>query len=240
MKIIPAIDLMGSKRVEVVGHVAEKTLEDSDPVKIALYWEKAGASMIHLVDVDAALNTGRSNASIIKKVIRSVGIPVQVAGGIRSRKQAEDFLSNGASRIVVRLKPCSTDAEADFSGLDRIVLGIDYLGGNMFRGTGRESITARGEEVAAWVSKVDGKIGLKGVLLTDVEREGSLSGLRDETLSFLTILRKTGLELMYAGGVTSLEDVLALKKTGVEGVIIGKAFYNGLLSLEDLRRIVED
>ncbi|MEM4169287.1 MAG: HisA/HisF-related TIM barrel protein, partial [Thermoproteota archaeon] len=86
MKIIPSIDLMGSKRVEVVSHTVDKALEDSDPVKIAAYWEKAGAQMIHLVDIDAALNTGRSNTGIIKKVIRSVSIPVQVAGGIRSRR----------------------------------------------------------------------------------------------------------------------------------------------------------
>ncbi len=237
MRIIPSIDLMDSKRVEVIGHVVDKALEGSDPVKIAAYWEKAGASMVHVVDIDAALNTGRSNASIIKRIIRSVKIPVQVAGGIRSRKQVEDYLSNGASRIVVRPRPCSTNALSDFSGLDKIVLGIDYLGRNMFRGIGKESIVISEEKAATWVLKVDDAIGLKGILLTDVGREGSLAGLRRETLSLLSILRETGLGLMYAGGVSSLEDILTLKKTGVEGVVIGKALYNGLLSLEDLRRV---
>ncbi|MEM2930189.1 MAG: HisA/HisF-related TIM barrel protein [Thermoproteota archaeon] len=240
MKIIPSIDLMGSKRVEVVGHVVGRTLEDPDPVETALRWEKAGVHMIHLVDIDAALNTGRNNGVIIRRIIQSVKVPVQVAGGIRSRKQVEDFLSDGASRIVVRLKPCSTHAAGEFSGLEKIVLGIDYLGRNMFRGIGKERIIAREEEAATWVSRVDDTIGLKGVLLTDVRKEGSLAGLRGETLSFLSMLRETGLELMYAGGVTSIDDILALKKTGVEGVVIGKALYNGLLSLEGLRRTVED
>ncbi|MEM3464877.1 MAG: HisA/HisF-related TIM barrel protein [Thermoproteota archaeon] len=238
MMIIPSIDLMDSKRVEVVSHVVDKALKDCNPVKIAAYWERAGAQMIHLVDIDAALNTGRSNTGIIKKVIRSVAIPVQVAGGIRNRRQVEDFLSYGASRIVVRLKPCSMDAVDDFSGLEKIVLGIDYLGRNTFRGIGKESIIIREEEAATWVSKVDDATGLKGILLTDVGREGSLAGLRRETLSFLSMLRETGLELTYAGGVSSLEDILTLKKIGVEGVVIGKALYNGLISLENLRRIV--
>jgi phosphoribosylformimino-5-aminoimidazole carboxamide ribotide isomerase len=239
MKIIPSIDIMGSKRVEVVSHFVDKTLEDSDPVETSLYWEKAGARMIHLVDIDAALNTGRSNADIIKRIIRSVRIPVQVAGGIRSRRQVEDFLSAGASRIVLRLKPCSTD-ESSFSGLERIVLGIDYLGRNMLRGIGGESIIVREEKVLYWISSVNDSIGLKGILLTDVGKEGSLTGLRGETLFFLSMLRETGLELMYAGGVSTLEDVLALKRTGVEDVIVGKALYNGFLCLDDLRRVAED
>jgi phosphoribosylformimino-5-aminoimidazole carboxamide ribotide isomerase len=240
MKIVPSIDIMDSKRVEVVGHVANKTLEDSDPVTIAIYWEKKGARMIHIVDIDASLNTGRSNTEIVKRVIRSVGIPVQVAGGIRSRKQVEDFILNGASRVVVRLKPCSTNALYDFSGLGKIVLGIDYLGRNMFRGIGRESMIALEKDVAKWVLKVDETIGLEGILITDVGKEGSLAGLRYETLSFLSMLRETGVKLTYAGGVSSPEDILTLKKTGVESVVIGKALYDGLLSLEDLRRIAED
>lgn len=239
MKIIPSIDVMGSKRVEVVGHVVEKILEDADPVKIALHWEKLGARMIHLVDIDAALNTGRSNAEIITRIIRSIGIPVQVAGGIRSRKQVEDFLSAGASRIVVRLKPCSTEDIGDFSGLEKIVLGIDYMGGGVWRSIGR-GVTIRDEEAVSWVSEVDDLIGLEGILLTDVGKEGSLTGLRGETLSLLSVLKETGLEFMYAGGVSSLEDILTLKEIGVDGIVIGKALYKGLLRLDDLRRVVED
>lgn len=240
MKIIPSIDIMNSRRVEVVSHIVEKILEDSDPVETALFWENKGVRMIHLVDIDAALNTGRSNSDVIKKIIRSVKMLVQVAGGIKSRSQVEDFLSSGASRIVVRLRPCLTDAASDFSGLENIVLGVDYLGENMLRDLGGKRVMVSGEEAVSWISRVDDSIGLKGVLLTDVGKEGSLTGLRGETLAFLSLLGETGLELTYAGGVASLEDVSALKKTGVDGIIVGKALYNGLLRLDDLRRIAED
>ncbi len=240
MKTIPSIDIMNSKRVEMVGHVVEKIFDNPDPVEIALSWEKQGVHMIHLVDIDAALNTGRSNIDVIRRTISSLRIPVQVAGGIRSRSQAEGLLLIGASRIVVRPRPCSMTVAKDFAGFDKMVLGVDYLGGNFLRDTGKEGVMISQEKVVSWVSEINESTSLKGILFTDVEKEGSLTGLRNETLRFLSLLRETGLELMYAGGVSSLEDVSTLKKTGVDSIIIGKALYNGLLSLDDLRRVAED
>ncbi|MEM3712872.1 MAG: HisA/HisF-related TIM barrel protein [Thermoproteota archaeon] len=237
MKIIPSIDLLCSKRVEVVGHEVEKFFGESDPVETALLWEKAGASMIHVVDIDASLNTGRRNNEVIERMLRSVRIPVQIAGGVRDRKQVEKFLSMGAFRVVIRPRPCSTGFAKDFSGL-RIVLGIDYLGRNRFRDLGKDSVKIEEGRVASWVFESSRLIGLEGVLVTDVNAEGSLNGVREETLGFLKILKETGLEIMYAGGVSSVEDVLKLKDVGVDGVIIGKALYNGLLSFNELRRAI--
>ncbi|MCS7138488.1 MAG: HisA/HisF-related TIM barrel protein [Crenarchaeota archaeon] len=237
MEIIPSIDLMYSKRVEVVSHEVETVFGESDPIEIALFWEKAGANMIHVVDIDAALDTGRRNTSIIEKIIRSVKIPVQVAGGIRDRNQVEEFLSAGAYRVVVRPRPCSTSFAKDFSGL-KIVLGIDYLSKNRFRDLGKKSIIFGEEEVVSWVLKLSSSMGLNGVLVTDVGAEGSLNGVREEALGFLKKLGETGLEIMYAGGVSSVKDVLKLRDVGVEGVIIGKALYKGLLSFQELRRVI--
>lgn len=239
MRIVPSIDIVCSKRVEVVSHDVEKIFEDSNPVETSLYWERAGASMIHLVDIDAALNTGRSNADTIKRVVSSVRIPVQVAGGIRSRSQVEEFLSAGASRIVVRPRPCSMDMAKDFSGLENIVLGIDYLEKNVLRDLGKNGVRVSEQEAVSWVSRLGDSIGLRGVLLTDVGKEGLLRGLRRETLSFLSLLTGTGLELMYAGGVSSLEDVSTLRKLGLSGLVVGKALYSGVLSFNDLRRFAE-
>ncbi|MEM2939956.1 MAG: HisA/HisF-related TIM barrel protein [Thermoproteota archaeon] len=238
MMVVPAIDVMGSKRVEVVSHIVEKKFE-ADPSEIAVSWEKAGARMIHLVDIDAALNTGRSNRDVIKRAISSVKIPVQVAGGIRSRSQAEELLSAGASRIVVRPRPCSTDVAKDFQGLDNIVLGIDYLEKNVLRDVGRSGVRVSEQEAASWVSRLDDSIGLRGVLVTDVGTEGSMSGLRGDTISFLSLLMETGLEMMYAGGISCLEDVSTLRGLGLSGIVVGKALYNGVLSFNDLRRVAE-
>ncbi|MEM1548573.1 MAG: HisA/HisF-related TIM barrel protein [Thermoproteota archaeon] len=238
MRIIPSIDVLCSKRVEVVSHDVEKVFEESDPVETALSWEKAGASMIHVVDIDAAIGTGRSNTELVKKVIRSVKIPVQVAGGIRTREQVEELLYAGASRVVVRPRPCSNNLEG-FSGL-RIVLGIDYMGSDRFRDVGRSSVAIAENMVVSWVSELDDSTGLSGVLVTDVGAEGFLKGVRKETLGFLRRLGGTGLEIMYAGGVSSIQDVFKLRDVGVHGVVIGKALYNGLLSFQELRRIVEE
>jgi phosphoribosylformimino-5-aminoimidazole carboxamide ribotide isomerase len=238
MRIIPSIDIMGSKRAGVIGHAVERVFDDSDPVETALFWERAGASMIHVVDIDAALNTGRNNMDVIKKVVRSVKIPVQVAGGIRVRGQVEEFLSAGASRIVVRPRPCSTSFIEEFSNLS-IVLGIDYLGNSMFRDVGKESVRIEGDMVVSWVSELNRSMDLRGLFFTDVGAEGYLRGPREEALKLVRRLRETGLEVFYAGGVSSIKDVLMLRESGVEGVVIGKALYNGLLSLQELRRIVE-
>ncbi|MBO3799666.1 MAG: hypothetical protein FGF52_01200 [Candidatus Brockarchaeota archaeon] len=238
MRIIPSIDVLCSKRVEVVGHDVEKVFEESDPVETALFWEKAGASMIHVVDIDAAIGTGRRNTEVVKRVIRSVKIPVQVAGGIKAREQVEEFLHAGASRVVVRPRPCSNSLEG-FSSL-RIVLGIDYMGSDRFRDVGRSSVTIAEDMVVSWVSELDDSTGLSGVLVTDVGAEGFLKGVRKEALGFLKRLAGTGLEIMYAGGVSSIQDVFKLRDVGVHGVIIGKALYNGLLSFQELRRIVEE
>lgn len=237
MRIIPSIDVMHSKRVEVVRHDVEKVFEESDPVKTALLWEKAGASMIHIVDIDAALGTGRSNNEVIKKVIGSVKVPVQVAGGIKARSQVEEFLSTGASRVVVRPRPCSTSIIEDFSGL-KIVLGIDYLGSKSFRDMGRNSIIVGEDKVVSWVSELNSSMELNGILVTDVDAEGSLNGVRKEALKFLKMLSETGLEIMYAGGVSSVGDVFKLMDAGVDGIIIGKALYNGLLSFQELKRMM--
>ncbi|MBO3769720.1 MAG: HisA/HisF-related TIM barrel protein [Thermoproteota archaeon] len=237
MKIIPSIDLMCSKRVEVVSHEVDRVFGESNPVETAILWEKFGASMIHVVDIDAALGTGRRNTEVIEKIVRSVNIPVQVAGGVRNRRQVEEFLSMGVFRVVMRPRPCSTSFAKEFSGL-RIVLGIDYLGRNRFRGLGKDIVNVDEDIIASWVSESSSLIDLEGVLVTDVGVEGSLNGVRGETLDFLKTLRKTDLEIMYAGGISSIRDVLKLSDIGVDGVIIGKALYNGLLSFQELRRIV--
>jgi phosphoribosylformimino-5-aminoimidazole carboxamide ribotide isomerase len=237
MRIIPSIDLLCSKRVEVVSHDVEKVFEESDPVETAVFWEKAGASMIHVVDIDAALGTGRRNTEVIKKVIRSVKIPVQVAGGIRSREQVEELLSAGASRVVVRPRPCSRSFAEGFSGL-QIVLGIDYMGSDSFRDVGKDSVTIAEDKIVSWVSELRDSTGLNSVLVTDVAAEGFLKGVRNEALGFLKKLCGTGLEIMYAGGVSSIQDVLKLGDVGVHGIVVGKALYNGLLSFQELGRVV--
>ncbi|MGQ9595950.1 MAG: HisA/HisF-related TIM barrel protein [Thermoproteota archaeon] len=240
MMVIPSIDIMGSRRVEVVGHAVKKAFEGQNPIDIAISWEKAGARMLHLVDIDAALNTGRYNADMIKGIISSVRIPVQVAGGIRHRDRAKEFLSTGASRVVIRLRPCSMEMADEFAGLEDIVLGLDYLGGNIWRDTGRSGIRAEEGEIVSWTCRLKDSIGLRGILFTDVGREGLLSGICKDVLEILSLLGENGLELMYAGGVSSLEDVLVLKELDIDGIVIGKALYDGVLSFEALRRVAED
>jgi phosphoribosylformimino-5-aminoimidazole carboxamide ribotide isomerase len=226
MRVIAAVDIMGGSVVRLVkGDPASKIVYGSDPVETAKKWEAAGAHMLHIVDLDAAFSAG-SNSDAVAKIVDAVKIPVQAAGGIRSEDAAEAMLTK-ASKVVLGTMAYS-DQEATrklankHSG--RIVISIDQKGG---------SVMVKGWKESAGVTVADAiarfrSMGINEFLLTSIERDGTLHGPDMETLAAAA---KSGALIIASGGIASIEDVVRVRSAGCSSVILGKAMYDGKLSI---------
>ena len=238
MKIIPAIDLMNGKVVRLTkGDPEKKTVYSNNPIEIAKKWEDAGADMLHVVDLDATLSQG-SNFQIIKEISAQISIPIQIAGGLRDI----EILSNGlkfANRAVIgTLAMELTDSEESerISWLEEIdknklVVSVDHLSGEVVthgwkKGTGIKLIDAINEFI---------KYGFKEFLMTNVSKDGTLEG--PDINNLIKVCKIDGINVISSGGVSSLDDVKNIKKCNPYGVILGKALYENLISVEEAKKI---
>ena len=232
MKIIPAIDLMDGKVVRLVkGDPKNKTIYSDNPVEIAKKWEKAGADRIHVVDLDATLGSG-SNFQTIKKIAREITIPIHAAGGLRNEETISDALSF-ADKIVIgtfafKNKENLSEILAKF-GKEKFIISVDQLNGKIVINGWRQST---GIELITGIEDFL-KIGLSEFLLTSVERDGTLLGPDIDSLSKACKIKNA--MIIASGGISDLKDVIAVKKCGVTGVILGKALYDGKISIEEVR-----
>ncbi len=234
MKIIPAVDLMDGKVVRLVkGDPKNKTIYSDNPVETAKKWEKAGADRIHVVDLDATLGRG-SNLQIIKKIAQQVSIPIHVAGGLRNKDTISDVLSF-APKVVLGTfafnnKETLPEILAEF-GKDRIIISVDQLNGKIVIDGWQQST---GIDL---ISGVEGflKLGLSEFLLTSVDRDGTLLGPDLESLKKACDIKNV--KIIASGGISNVQDTIAVKKCGVFGVILGKALYDGKISIEKVRAI---
>ena len=232
MRVIAAIDIMGGNVVRLVkGDPANKIVYGSDAAEIARKWELAGADMLHVVDLDAALSTG-NNSEAVQRIVDSVKIPVQVAGGIRSVEDAEAILTR-ASRVVI-----GTLAYSDADSVkklvkkhpDRIVISIDQSGGIVMVKGWRES---SGITVKDAIPKFRA-IGIGEFLLTSIERDGTLEGPDIQTLAEAV---RSGARIIASGGISGVEDIVRAKSAGCSSVILGKAMYDGRISIERAKAV---
>ena len=234
MKIIPAIDLMEGKVVRLIkGQQEKKTIYSDDPIKIAKQWEKSGADLIHLVDLDATLGRG-SNWKLVKKIVKELSIPVQVAGGLRDEAIITEAL-NIASKVVLgtlafKNKQILKKLLSDF-GNDRMIISVDHIDGN---------IVVDGWQQNTGINLIDGinnflEMGFSEFLLTNVNRDGTLQG------PDLEFLKKTcnisGAKIIASGGISKLEDIIKVKNCNAYGAILGKALYENKISIEEAKKI---
>ncbi|MDQ1281109.1 MAG: phosphoribosylformimino-5-aminoimidazole carboxamide ribotide isomerase, partial [Thermoproteota archaeon] len=235
-----AIDLMKGMvvRLERGDPKTFKTYQDSiSPLDVAEKWKREGARFIHIIDLDAAMNVG-SNLGIISELIQQVGIPVQVGGGIRSKKVAQGILKLDARRVIVATMAFEMTSDLinllkEF-GSDRIVVALDYLDDRvMVRGWKSSTEFTLKKAIIKFLD-----LGVKNYLATSVSRDGLLSGPDYVTLK--NVVEDTGADVFAAGGISSLEDLIKLKETGIKGVVIGKALYENKFTLRDAIRIVEN
>lgn len=235
MVIIPAIDIKGGKCVRLKqGRKDEETVYSSEPVAMALHWEAAGAQLLHVVDLDGAWAGEPANLDLIRQLAEAVKIPVEVGGGIRDYASAKRYLETGIERVILGTAAVSNPDLVerccqDFPG--RILLGLDGRKGYLATHGWDQTSSVRVLEAA---QRFEG-MGLRAFIYTDIQRDGMLTGPNVQAIEELA--RATQVPLIASGGVARWEDIerlLPLKEVGVEGVIIGKAFYSGALDFQEV------
>jgi len=240
MEIIPAVDLMNGKIVRLIRGDPEtsKSYEYlGDPVTVAKKWENEGADAIHIIDLDAALDRG-SNIEVIREVVRVVGVPTQVGGGIRKLKVARELLGMEVSRVILGAlafnEPLAvTKLLRDF-GTERVVIALDYRHGEVMVRGWKTSMKLSVEEAM----KRFFELGARLFLVTSIEKDGTLTGPDYGMLA--KACSYSGASVIAAGGVSSLEDLATLKQIGVKGVVIGKALYEGVFTLGEALRVARE
>jgi len=234
VKVIPAIDIMDSKVVRLVkGDPKDKTVYSSDPIGMAKKWEKAGADMLHVVDLDATLGTG-SNLQIIQKIAESVSIPVEAAGGLRTKEIIEDALQFSSKvvlgTIAFKNKEVLEEVSQKF-GKERIVISADQMNGKIVISGWKEST---GIELIEGIENFV-RLGYSQFLITTVERDGTLHGPDLDSLQKSCNIKNVS--VIASGGISNLQDIVNVKKCGAAGVILGKALYDGKISIEEVKTL---
>lgn len=233
MEIIPAIDLRGGRVVRLIqGDPARETGYSDDPAVVARKWEQRGAGRLHLVDLDGAFAGSPANHAVLQRIFRTITIPAQLGGGLRSLDAIRAALDLGAAAAIVGTAairdPAFLEAAcAAFPG--RVAIGLDARAGMLVAAGWTETTTARATEFARRVSDLP----LAAIIYTDVQRDGMLEGPDLEGVS--AVASATRIPVIASGGVSSVQDIRALKalvSRGVMGAIIGKALYEGRLTLE--------
>jgi len=231
MIIYPAIDIKGGKCVRLSqGRFDDVTIYSNKPSEIAQSFANAGAKYIHVVDLDGAKEGKRINADVIKS-IAEIGVPVQLGGGIRDMAAIESALKLGVTRVIIGTaaaeNPDFVKEAAEKYG-DKIAVGIDAKNGiAATHGWEKESGIS-----ALVLAKQMTDFGVKTIIYTDIATDGMLQGPNIEATAEMA--EKISADIIASGGVSCMEDIKKLSKTGVSGAIVGKAIYAGMVDLDEL------
>lgn len=243
--IIPAIDLIQGKTVRLYQGSYDKTTEyQQTPLQLRDLYAKAGAGILHLVDLTGAKNAADRQLELLTSLMQNAPLPVQVGGGVRTAADVEQLLAAGASRVVVGSvairEPETVQGWLRTYGGDKIVLALDV------------SINAKGDKTLpshGWIEEstitleqvLDGFItaGAKHVLCTDISKDGTLQGPNVALYAEL-VQKYPQIQWQASGGVGSLADIKALKPTGVAGVILGRALLEGKFTAEEAIQCWQD
>lgn len=232
MLIIPAIDLIDGCVVRLTQGKGKEKIYSRDPVKTAKHWVRQGAEMLHVVDLDGAFTGKPANISVVKKIASQVPVPVQFGGGVRSAQVIRAALDAGVERVVLGTKAAESKdflAAAFRNFRDRVVVSIDTKSGSLaVRGWKDAHKTQKAEAFAELLKD----IGFKQFIYTDILKDGMLEGPNIREIKRL--LKETGMGMIASGGISSLDDIRKLKnleKSGLLGIIVGKALYEGRFTL---------
>lgn len=231
MNIFPAIDLYDKKAVRLYkGDYNQMTVYSEKPWEIAIDFEKKGAKFIHVVDLEGAKTGETPNLDVVKKIASEANLFLEIGGGIRDMKTVEAYLNNGASRVILGTSAVNDEAflrQAVEKYGEKIAVGADVKDGYI--------------AIKGWIEKSEysledflnkmQEIGVKAVICTDISKDGAMNGTNLDMYKALS--EKYSLEIVASGGVSSIDDVKALKEIGVWGAIIGKAYYTGAIDLKE-------
>ena len=231
MIILPAIDLHDGQVVQLrQGKLEEKTVYSDDALAIAKRWEEEGANGLHIVDLNAAFTGETRNIEIIKRLVHSLNIPVEVGGGVRSAEIATTFIDAGVTRVVLGTRavesPDLLEKLVKQFGGDRVAVSVDAKDGKVAV-KGWTEITA--VDALDFIKSVE-KLGVRTIIFTDIATDGTLQGPNIGALE--KILASTRCHLISSGGVADIEDIKELASLpNLYGTIIGKALYDGTVDL---------
>jgi phosphoribosylformimino-5-aminoimidazole carboxamide ribotide isomerase len=233
MIIYPAIDLSKGKIVRLEkGDFEKKTIYSANIEKQIFEFEKNGAQWVHVVDLDGALSGKNQNQKAIKEILDSSNCKVQLGGGIRSLKTAEEWIALGVSRVIIGTaaienKTIVEEAVKQFP--KKISVGLDLIN-NKVAVKGWTKIIS--ERDAEYYFKKFSDIGVESIIFTDISKDGLLKGPNLEKIKYYKNIIKV--PLIASGGVSGLEDLLNLSKINVSGVIVGKAIYDKKINLNKM------
>ena len=231
MNIFPAIDLYEGKAVRLFkGDYNQMTVYSNNPVEIALDFKKAGASFMHVVDLEGARTGETPNLETIKKLIAATDMFVEVGGGIRSIEVIEKYVEAGVGRVILGTAAL-TDREFLLSAIkkfgEKIAVGVDIKDGFV----AIKGWTEKSERDAIDFCRELDALGVKTIISTDISKDGAMQGANHEL--YKTLSEEVGLQIIASGGVSSIEDVKRLAKMNLYGAIIGKAYYTGAIDLSE-------
>ncbi len=235
--IIPAIDIKDGAVVRLVQGRRDQKVYSGDPVKTARQWVDQGAQFLHVVDLDGAISGKTANLAVLKKIARAVAVPVEVGGGIRTIAGIEKLLDCGFSRVVLGTKAAEDPVflkKAFQRFKDKIIVSIDSEAGRVaIRGWQGRSAGISLSRLVATLKE----IGFQELIYTDILKDGTLAG---PSIQAIKSLLKSGIGVIAAGGISSLEDIRklsSLRSKGLAGIIIGKALYEGRFTLPQALKI---
>ena len=237
MNIFPAIDLFSGKAVRLFkGDYAQMTVYNDDPLAVARDFEACGAKFIHMVDLEGAKDGTTPNLSIVKKIVDSTSLFVEIGGGIRSMEVADRYIECGVGRVIL-----GTAAVSDREFLkaavkkhgDKIAVGVDIKDGKVAIKGWTETSALDAFDFCRELQE----LGVRTVICTDISKDGAMMGTNRELYRELS--QKFSLDIIASGGVSSLDDVAALRKMELYGAIIGKAYYTGAIDLREALEVAK-
>ena len=237
MKIFPAIDLYDKKVVRLYkGDYSKMTVYSEDPLAVAKDFESAGAKYVHIVDLEGAKFGTTPNLDVVENIARNTNLFIEIGGGIRNLETIKKYLDAGVKRVIL-----GTSAVVDQKFLlealslykDKIAVGVDVKDGYVAIKGWEEKSNYNCYEFCELMQSY----GVKNIICTDISKDGAMQGTNRELYSKLS--KEFSIDITASGGVSTIEDVLALKKLNLYGAIIGKAYYIGSIKLEDALEAVK-
>lgn len=231
MILFPAIDLYEGQAVRLYqGDYRQMTVYSPDPAALAQKFAATGATHIHLVDLEGARDGTTPNLQLIRRIAAETGLFVEVGGGIRNMDIARAYLENGVSRVILGTAAV-TDPDFLQNALDtwgeRVAVGADLRGGQVaIRGWQQTS----DEGAQSFFDRMQG-LGVSTMICTDISRDGAMRGANLEL--YRSLAKRQGLQIVASGGVSSLDDIKALREMNLYGAILGKAYYTGAVDLAE-------
>lgn len=232
MRVIPAIDLRGGQCVRLrQGDYQQETVFGSDPVAMARRWVEEGAECLHLVDLDGAKEGRPVNTDVIAGIVRATGVPCQLGGGIRSEEGARQAFDLGIAKVIIGTKAVrDPDWFRAMTNLfpGRLILGVDAKNGLVATEGWLDVSQLTALDVAAMYEDLP----LAGIVYTDIAKDGMMSGPNFDATEALA--KGSRHPVIASGGVTSIDDVLELRRRGIGACILGRTIYEGNMKLPEL------